>query len=593
MAKPIKFFMDNQNTQANNNQNLTQGVYVNPEAKKADITETKNAPPPTSAFPEKTAELEATITAARSEREEEETKKKAIAMNVPYVFLTGFPISSEVLFSIPEEEAEKLNIIPYLKIGQSLRVATIDPISEEIKNALRELGKKLKLSIKAILCSRSSLTYGYSLYKTTPHPFEKKSSEEVAVSEEEKEVFKKGIQSLGDIKESIKKVSTTRMLELVLAGAGATHASDIHIAPKKNGARLRYRIDGVLHDAAAITDSDYKQLNSRIKYLAKLKIDVTAVPQDGRFSIEIAGMAVDLRVSALPTLYGESIVMRLLEQEKEVTTLESLGFNKEVLNLIEEAIKKPNGMILNTGPTGSGKTTTLYAMLSKLNQPEVKIVTLEDPVEYKITGVTQTPIDPYHDFGFAKALRASLRQDPDIIMVGEIRDTDTATIALHAALTGHLVITTLHTNNAPAAIIRLIDMKIRPFLLVGSVNLTIAQRLVRKICPECKAPHTPARNEEEILKRYLKKKNLEGIKLYEGKGCPACNNTGFQGRNPIAEAFVPNENVEDLILSHATQKEMITAVKRNGMKTMFEDGLDKVLGGMTTIPEILRVTAEY
>jgi len=543
----------------------------------------------TSPLMEKEKSVEATIKSSHLAKEEEETKKRAALLRLPYVNLSGFPINSEVLFLLSLEQAEKFSSVPYLKIGTTLRLATTNPPSPKREKEIKKIIKKLNL--KFVLCSESSLNYGLSLYKTTLKPFKKKEAAEVRVSEKEKKIFAKGISSLKDVKKNIKKVSTTKMLELLLAGAGATDASDIHIVPLKTGARLRYRIDGVLHDAAEISNSAYKQLNSRIKFLAKLKIDVKNLPQDGRFSVTIEDKWVDLRVSTLPTLYGESIVMRLLEQEKEIITLEKLGFNKRVLTLIKEAIKKPTGLVLNTGPTGSGKTTTLYAILQKLNRPEVKIITLEDPVEYKIAGISQTPIDPFHDFGFAKALRSTLRQDPDIIMVGEIRDADTATISLHAALTGHLVLTTLHTNNAPSALVRLTDMKVRPFLLVGSINLSLAQRLVRKICQNCKKEYRPQRREKEILKRYPSKKKAS--KLYQGEGCEKCNFTGYKGRVPIAEAFVPDEKIEDLILSQATQKEITKIAKKEGMQTMFEDGIDKVKAGITTLSEILRVTSEY
>jgi len=335
-------------------------------------------------------------------------------------------------------------------------------------------------------------------------------------------------------------------------------------------------------------------LSSRIKFLGRLKMDEDYLPQDGRFSSTIAGKKIDLRVSTLPTIHGDSIVGRLLEEKQKSISLSELGLNPEALEAINQAIHKPSGMILNTGPTGSGKTTTLYAILNQLNQREVKIVTLEDPVEYQIEGIDQTQIDPKHGLDFSQGLRAALRQDPDIIMVGEIRDFETASIALHAALTGHLVLTTLHTNNAPAALVRLLDMRLRSFLLVGSINLALAQRLVRLICPECKKEYTPNRIEKKVLENYLKKiKGKKMPKIFSGTGCKTCNQTGYLGRTAVIEFLTPDEKIEELIVKNATQTEMEKMAIKLGMKTMREDGLNKVLNGLTTITEVLRVTSEY
>jgi len=323
-----------------------------------------------------------------------------------------------------------------------------------------------------------------------------------------------------------------------------------------------------------------------------MKMGEEFLPQDGRFRSKVYKKEIDLRISSLPTLNGDSLVMRLLEEKEKTIQLSELGFNPGALEAIERAIKKPAGLILNTGPTGSGKTTTLYAILNKINRREVKIVTLEDPVEYQIEGIDQTQIDPRHKLSFAKGLRAALRQDPDIIMVGEIRDFETASIALHAALTGHLVLTTLHTNNAPAGLVRLLDMRIKPFLLVGSINLALAQRLVRLICPKCKKKYTPSRSEKKVIDNYLKKINSKKIpQIYQGSGCDFCNQTGYFGRTAIIEYLEPNEKIEELIIKAATQTQVERAAVKLGMKTMREDGLDKVLAGQTSISEILRVTS--
>ncbi len=537
----------------------------------------------------KTSLVEETISQARRLKEEQETRKKAARLGVSYVNIVGFPISTETLAIIPQKKAIELKAVPYLEAGDTVRVATQDPNDETLQNYFADLRKMRKTSFKAVLASAASISYGLSLYENIRKSAEHKVGE-VAISKKE---FQEEIKDLAHLKDKLSQTNTTELLDILLAGAIGSRASDIHIVPARDQIRVRFRIDGVLHDIAELTRDQYKNIQSRIKFLAKMKMDEQHRPQDGRFSSSVAGQAIDLRVSTLPTLHGDSIVARILEETQKSLEIEELGFNDAAVAVINEAISKPFGMVLNTGPTGSGKTTTLYAIINKLNRDEVKIVTLEDPIEYQIEGVDQTQIDPKHDLDFAQGLRAALRQDPDIIMVGEIRDFDTASIALHASLTGLLVLTTLHTNNAPAALVRLLDMRIRPFLLVGSINLAIAQRLVRIICPKCKKEYQPKKSEEVIIKEYLKKNHLKKMPtLYVGKGCKACNHTGFLGRTAIIEFIKPNDKIEKLIIQGATQTEMERTAIKLGMVTMRQDGISKVISGLTTLEEVLRVTAE-
>jgi len=531
--------------------------------------------------------VEETIKRAQRIREEGEARKEATRLGVSYVNIAGFPINSETISMIPEEKAIQYNAVPYLEVADTVRVATTDPQNEKLINYLTTLKKEYKKDFKPVMASKTGIKFGLGLYKKIEKPTGRKVGE-ITIS---KEKVAEEISDMGNLKEKLQSASTTELLDILLAGAIGLRSSDIHIVPARDKIRIRFRIDGVLHDVAEIGKEQYKKLDSRIKFLAKMKMGEDYLPQDGRFSSKIAGRNIDLRVSTLPTLHGDSIVARLLEENQKGIALEELGFNEEALKAIQGAIEKPNGMILNTGPTGSGKTTTLYAIINKLNKPEVKIVTLEDPVEYQIEGIDQTQIDPRHDLNFAKGLRAALRQDPDIIMVGEIRDFETASISLHASLTGHLLLTTLHTNNAPAAFVRLLDMRIRPFLLVGSINLAIAQRLVRLICPECKEEYKPKKNEKIALESYLKKNKIKKMPpLYHGKGCSICNKTGYSGRTAIIEFIEPNEEIEKLIMQEATQSEIEMRAIKSGMKTMLEDGFDKVLAGQTTIEEVLRVT---
>jgi len=534
--------------------------------------------------------LEQTVSTSRHQQEEQEALKRARSLGLSYVNIIGFPINADTLSIFETEKARQLQAIPYIQVGDKVRIAATDPKDSALISYLDELKSKNKLEFTPVLASRSSINFGLSLYEGLVRPATKK-VKEISISKKE---YLSEIKDLKNLKEKLDSSSTTMILDILLAGAIGSRASDIHIVPYKNDAIIRFRIDGVLHDISRIPEDKYKNLSSRIKFLAKMKMGEEYLPQDGRFSSHIAGKDIDLRVSTLPTLHGDSLVARILEEKQKSIRVEELGFNPEAIEAINQALKKPFGMILNTGPTGSGKTTTLYAIINKLNTREVKIVTLEDPVEYQIEGIDQTQIDPRHNLNFAKGLRAALRQDPDIIMVGEIRDFETASISLHAALTGHLVLTTLHTNNAPAALVRLLDMRIRPFLLVGSINLAIAQRLVRLICPECKKEYSPTRYEKIVLEKYLKKIKVKSSpQLYAGAGCQACNQTGYFGRTAIIEFLVPGEEIEKLIVEGATQTKVERQAIKLGMKTMREDGLDKVIAGQTTLSEVLRVSSEY
>ena len=496
-------------------------------------------------------------------REDEEnlSKKLADKYKMPYVNLMSYPVVPDVLHIIPEDLAEKNGLVAYMRAGKIIKIATPNPANQEITKVISQLEESTELNFSLSVCSQSSYRYIMHLYKL--YPTQQSRGERVEVSEEMEEKYKSDIKNLVDLKEKIKKVSATELMDIIFAGAVATNSSDIHLEPEENDLKVRYRIDGVLQTVADLPQEAYKTINSRIKYLAKLKLDITSKPQDGRFEVEAAGKPFDIRVSTLPSAFGETIVMRLLSREGKFITLKELGFSPDHIRVIEEAIRKPNGIIFNTGPTGSGKTTTLYAILTELNKPGVKIITMEDPIEYRIPGINQSQVEPEKGYTFATGLRSALRQDPDILLVGEIRDQETAEIAVHSALTGHLVITTLHTNNAPSALPRLLDMGVAPYLLAGTVNLIIAQRLVRKLCHAC-----------------------------GGKGCALCNNLGYKGRIAIAEVIVPSKEIEDLIAKKGTVREFEDAAKRAGMISMYEDGMKKVQEGLTTKEEVERVVQE-
>ncbi|MFA6423072.1 MAG: GspE/PulE family protein [Patescibacteria group bacterium] len=509
-------------------------------------------------------DIDKTLENIKRTQEEQQARESASIFNIPYINLVNYPIAPDVMKILPLDQVKLNFIIPYIRLGRRVRFATSRPENPELFNYLSQIAKEKNIEASISAVSETSFNYALSLYEKITLDEEKA---KLALNTSSSTTnFEQEIQNLMDLREKIKNVSTTQIVDVVFTGAKKTQASDIHVEPTETDCRIRYRIDGVLQDIVNLPNSAYQALNSRIKFLSGLKMDQKKEPQDGRFSYNIGGEQVDVRVSTLPTNYGEAIVMRLLSQNGNFLNLDDLGFSEMSKKNILDAIKKPNGMILNTGPTGSGKTTTLYALLSLLNKPGVKIITLENPIEYRLSGIEQVQVSGEEVKGgmtFSSGLRSILRQDPDIIMVGEIRDLDTADIAIRSAMTGHLVLSTLHTNNAPAAYLRLVDMGLEPFLLQGSINLIIAQRLVRKVHQEC-----------------------------GGKGCDACNFTGYKGRIVISETLKPTPDLEKLIYNKAPLADVIEKAKADGMQTMTEDGMEKVKLGLTTKEEVERVISE-
>lgn len=509
-------------------------------------------------------DLEKTLHFISRDEEERVTREYAARLGLPYINLADYAFAPEVLSLIPREHAQKNRVVAYLRAGNSVKAASPAPEDAQPRTFLDQLRKKHEdLNFSLSVCSQTSFRYALSLYKTLV-PEKGELGTKVAVEEEQKSLAVV-VKDLADLKERVSKASATEVLDLLFAGALAVDASDVHLEPQEGKLTVRFRIDGVLQDAVELPPTVHKALVSRIKFLAKMKLDVGALPQDGRFEASVGASTtpLDIRVATLPTPFGETVELRLLTQKRKTIDLPELGFQKEVLDKVAAAIKKPHGLILNTGPTGSGKTTTLYGILQKLNQPGVKIISIEDPIEYRIPGVDQSQIDPQRGYTYAVALRSALRQDPDMIMIGEIRDPEVAATALQAALTGHLVLSTLHTNSAAAAIPRLLEMGIAPYLLAGSINLVIAQRLVRRIHKAC-----------------------------DGKGCTLDNGTGYKGRVAIAEALVPTPEFNQLISRKASVAEFEEAAKKTGMTTMLADGKTKVGAGITSESEILRVTQE-
>lgn len=533
---------------------------------------------------------------------EREAKVTASANNWQYIDLKGFPISPDTLGLFSEAEAQKLQAICFFRGSNDIRIGALDPENPQLKQRVEKLAKEYHADVKVYLISQYSFDFAFKLYRIIPKV--RKFVSGVEITEEDIRKFEKEIDTFQDLDKKLKEVSITDMFTLILAAAMKARSSDIHIEAEEKGIKIRFRIDGILHDVAELEPKVWPQVVSRVKLVSKLKINVEDKPQDGRFTIFMANEKVDVRVSSLPTAYGESVVMRLLMSSATGFAFEDLGLRGKPFEALNAEILKPNGMIVTTGPTGSGKTTTLYAALNKLNNPGTKIITIEDPVEYKLEGVNQSQVDHSKNYTFANGLRSIMRQDPDIVMVGEIRDLETAEIAINAALTGHLVVTTLHTNDAAGTIPRLLSMQVKPFLLAPAINAMIGQRLVRKICEFCK-------KEDELDSKTISKvmnilskipevsgfkipnEKLKKLKFYKGGGCEQCQGLGYKGRTGIFEIMTMNKEVENLILTgHVSEYDMRSIAVKHGMITMIQDGLLKAVDGITTVEEVFRVAKD-
>lgn len=523
----------------------------------------------------------------------------AQSIGLPYVDLNLFPVSMDDLRVISEADAREHKLAVFKKSGKNLKVATLDPRDEKIIGYLENLEKEHGFECSVFIVSFSSLSRVLEKYKATPF-LENLDLYHTSLTGKDLEDFEKEFGDLLNLKNRIREIPTTQVVNTILAGAIKMKASDIHFEPQETEARLRYRIDGVLQNIGDLPPEIYRFIVSRIKMMGKMKINVRSIAQDGHFSIDVDGARVDVRVSIIPGNHGESIVMRLLNQADTLLGVEDLGLKGLAYEQMQHQIDKPNGMVLTTGPTGSGKTTTLYALINKLNTAGVKIITVEDPVEYEIKGISQTQVDKGKGYTFASGLRAIVRQDPDVILVGEIRDEETADIAVNSALTGHLVLSTLHTNSAAASIPRLIEMGVKPNLIPPSTNAFVAQRLVRKLCLKCKEEYVPAKETSDSLKRVLSlispKAKLEIpkeiSKLCRPKGCPACHGIGYKGRIGIYEVLTISKAIEKLIVESAGEGDIAKQALEEGMITMAQDGILKAVEGITSMEEVSRVAGQ-
>ena len=549
-------------------QSLVETGRLSPEALKAAEEEAQ----------EKSLPLDELLVQKNLISQEERGMFLADQMGVLYVDLENYLIDPKAIALIPESFAKEKHLVPIFLIGGTLTIAMADPQNVLVVDELRRTTKcEIEPCFATEGAIQNAIDQYYGMSGSLGELINGIDKTELVVEAEKKE---KTPEQLAE------ETPVIKLVNMLIMQAAKDRASDIHLEPTKDLLRVRYRIDGVLHEVATSPMNLHPAVTSRVKILSKMDIAEKRIPQDGRFQMKIEGKEIDLRVSSFPTVYGENIVMRLLDRRSVMIGFEELGFSGPMLKEYQQLIRRPYGIILVTGPTGSGKTTTLYSTLQTINSIEKNIITVEDPVEYHLELIRQCHVNPKIGLTFASGLRSILRQDPDIVMVGEIRDVETAEISIHAALTGQLVFSTLHTNDAPSAVTRLVDMGIEPFLISSSLVGVLAQRLVRVICPRCKLAYTPS---SDLLK-------MMGFPpdalLYKGKGCNHCKNTGYRGRIAIFQLMVMTPGIREMVLKNASGDVIRQEAQKTGMTTLRDDGLDKARQGLTTLEEVLRVTQE-
>lgn len=545
------------------------------------------------------------------QNEEKLVQLFAAKAGMKYIDLFLYPINTDALKIIPEDRARAAGMAAFELKGRRLSVAVRSPLPELVQQEVQRLKEK-RFVVTLYMASKRSIEKAWSRYGDISYAI-KTEKGVIDISSADIQDVLKAVRTLEDAKNIIKEaVSSTKayriskIIELILYSAYALKASDVHIEASEDFARVRFRLDGILTEVVKFDTTTYQRILSRIKLTAGLKLNIRNNAQDGRFTIKLSDSEIEIRTSTLPDAYGESIVMRILDPHAISVPFESLGILPYLLEIVEKEIYKPNGMIINTGPTGSGKSTTLFALLRKLITPDIKIITIEDPIEYHIAGITQTQVAKEKGYTFLSGLRAALRQDPDIIMVGEIRDKDTASVAVNSALTGHLVLSSLHTNSAAGAFPRFIDLGIDAKILATAINLIMAQRLVRKLCLYCKKPinlqDPKDKKQKEVIdgifaqiqnkERYIDNPDDEHI-IYKAVGCQRCNNTGYKGRLAIMEAILMDQKLEELLKTKPTEREIVENTRHQGILTLKEDGIIKVLNGTTSFDELSRVVELY
>lgn len=531
--------------------------------------------------------LEQLVLAKQALNEEDWTRLKGDVWGVPYKNLNGVTIPQSVLEVITEAVARNYAIVTFDRVGNEISVGMIEPYRLEALEALEYLGKEHGMTIRYFIVSPSSFAAAIKQY----HPLTQQVESELDQAEQ-----KFAPTEQVQVEEAVQRAPVAKIVSVIIQHAVEGKASDIHIEPLEAGSRVRYRIDGVLHTSLLLPKYIHSAVVSRIKVLSNLKLDETRLPQDGRTRMKVQDQAIDLRISVLPVAGGEKVVIRVLDVSAGAPKLEDLGFRSSMRTMMETSAKKPHGLFLVTGPTGSGKSTTLFSCLTLINQEGANIVTLEDPVEYFVEGVNQSQVNPEIGYTFAAGLRSILRQDPNVIMVGEVRDRETAELVIHASLTGHYVLSTLHTNDAIGAIPRLFDMGVEPFLLASALDLVIAQRLVRRLCADCAVPDPAPGAILEVVKKELAALPADiapqEIKIYKRVGCPKCGNSGYRGRLVIAEAIAITETMSRVIMKGNDPDAVQEELTHQQFVSIRQDGMVKVAQGFTTIEEVIRATTE-
>ncbi|MCA9351580.1 type II/IV secretion system protein [Patescibacteria group bacterium] len=542
-------------------------------------------------------------------RREEESfvARVAESAGLPYIDLSGVPIETDALVVVPEDEARRANLAPFKITGKNLYVAVKSTNLPETQSVLERLGNE-GYNLGVHLVSNHSLAKAWERYRDVSQA-EVSEGGMLDISAEELERLTKEISTNQDVARIFQSILTgsskkriSELMEVIFGGAIATESSDVHIEAQEDQVRLRFRQDGVLQDITNFDYESYQRILSRIKLLSEMKLTQTENAQDGRFTIDYQGKEIEVRVSVIPSAYGESFVMRILNPDGIKVGVEHLGIEPRLFEILMREIRKPNGMILTTGPTGSGKTTTLYSFMDKVYSPDVKILTIEDPIEYHLAGISQTQVNREKGYDFLSGLRAALRQDPDIVMVGEIRDSETASIAVNASLTGHMVFSTLHTNSAAGVIPRLLDLGVSPQILAAALSVSLAQRLVRKVCQNCKDIIEPTDEQIRTIRGILSRAAENNKPLHEyglsvdqpvtlvrGRGCEVCNGTGYKGRVGLFEAIITDDLIEELLNKKPSEQEVRKVAEKQGLLNMAEDGIVKILDGTTTLEEVQKV----
>ncbi len=545
-------------------------------------------------------EVEEKLQQMRREAEERDAQRRASQLKCSYIDPRTAPINIEALSLISEEDAKTAKLAVIEMKQKNLAVAVYDPSLPETKKIINKLTVQ-GYNLSFLICSLSGLKAIWDFYRFVPKTKEKITGQ-IRLEKTRLNELRKSLNSLEAIRRELEKIgansiNTAQILEVVIAGAISNRASDVHFEPKEKKVKLRIRIDGLLYDVwEELSYNAYNPILSRVKLLSGLKINIHDEPQDGRFSVNLPDKTIEIRTSVMPAEFGEAIVLRILDPETIRLSIKDLGFREDDLEIIQKELLRPNGAILNTGPTGSGKTTTLYTFLTHVQSSETKIITIEDPIEYHLEGIEQTQVNPSAGYTFASGLRSALRQDPDIILIGEIRDLETAEIAMHSALTGHLVFSTLHTNDASGAIPRLLDLGAKPQIVAPALNIIIAQRLVRRLCENCKEPVEITSEFKEKADKFLSqlpervnKNSFKNLQIFKPKGCEKCNHLGYKGRIAIFELLEVTDKLKDLIGKSPVETEIKKLAAEEGMVSLSQDGILKILRGITTQEEVERV----